>query len=102
MNMDENKSLKTLESIKLQYPIKNVNVTHRLKLSKLDKLAIFVTEKIGISSVLQPEGHGAGSVPLVFLLESASASSLQKAVSLIGKLPNTRQPAMIMRVEDLT
>jgi homoserine dehydrogenase len=63
---------------------------------------IFGSEKIGISSVLQPEGHGAGSVPLVFLLESASASSLQKAVALIGKLPNTRQPAMIMRVEDLT
>jgi hypothetical protein len=35
-------------------------------------------------------------------LESASVSSLQKAVALIGKLPNTRQPAMIMRVEDLT
>ena len=32
---------------------------------------IFGSEKIGISSVLQPEGRGAGSVPLVFLLEPA-------------------------------
>ena len=63
---------------------------------------IFGTEKIGISSVLQPEGRGAGSVPLVFLLESAPASSLQRAVYLISKLPNTRAPATILRVEDLT
>jgi len=37
----------SLEKIQKQYPIKNVNVIHRSKLSKLDKLAIFVTEKIG-------------------------------------------------------
>jgi uncharacterized membrane protein len=45
--MDKNKSTKIIENIKLQYPIKNVNVTHRSKLSPLDKLAISVTEKIG-------------------------------------------------------
>lgn len=37
----------SIEKIQEQYPVKNVNVTHRSKLSKLDKLAIFVTEKIG-------------------------------------------------------
>lgn len=37
----------SLEKIQKQFPIKNVNVIHRSKLSKLDKLAIFVTEKIG-------------------------------------------------------
>ena len=63
---------------------------------------IFGAEKIGISSVLQPEGHGAGSVPLVFLLEQASESALQKAIAAISKLPNSRKPAHILRVEDLT
>ena len=62
---------------------------------------IFGSEKIGISSVLQPEGRGAGSVPLVFLLEPAALSSLQRAVASICKLPNTRAPATILRVEDL-
>lgn len=62
---------------------------------------IFGSEKIGISSVLQPEGRGAGSVPLVFLLELAPLSSLQRAVASICKLPNTRAPATILRVEDL-
>jgi homoserine dehydrogenase len=62
---------------------------------------IFGSEKIGISSVLQPEGRGAGSVPLVFLLEPAPLSSLHRAIASICKLPNTRAPATILRVEDL-
>ncbi|HYM65146.1 MAG TPA: DUF1003 domain-containing protein [Candidatus Sulfotelmatobacter sp.] len=37
----------SLKEIQEKYPIKNVNVTHRQRLSKLDRLAIFVTEKIG-------------------------------------------------------
>lgn len=37
----------SLKEIQEKYPVKNVNVTHRSKLSKLDKLAILVTEKIG-------------------------------------------------------
>jgi uncharacterized membrane protein len=36
-----------LKEIQTQYPIKNVNTIHKSRLSKLDKLAIFVTEKIG-------------------------------------------------------
>ncbi len=62
---------------------------------------IFGAEKIGISSVLQPEGRGAGSVPLVFLLEPASLSALERSLIAIGKLPNSRPPATILRVEDL-
>lgn len=38
---------KNLKKIQEEYPIKNVNVVHRSRLSKLDKLAILVTEKIG-------------------------------------------------------
>ncbi len=37
----------TISEIKQQYPIKNVNTIHKARLSTLDKLAIFVTEKIG-------------------------------------------------------
>ena len=62
---------------------------------------IFGAEKIGISSVLQPEGHGADSVPLVFLLEAAQESALQKAVGTVQKLALNRTPARILRVEDL-
>jgi uncharacterized membrane protein len=37
----------SIDLIKREYPIKNVNVIHRSKLSKLDRLAIFTTDKIG-------------------------------------------------------
>lgn len=41
-------SIETIESLQKQFgPPKNVNVIHKSKLSSLDKLAIFVTEKIG-------------------------------------------------------
>lgn len=38
---------KNLKKIREEYPIKNVNVVHRSRLSKLDKLAVLVTDKIG-------------------------------------------------------
>jgi len=37
----------SIEQIQKQFPIKNVNVIHRSRLSPMDKLAVFVTEKIG-------------------------------------------------------
>lgn len=45
--MNTNSSNKILSKIQENYPIKNVNVVHRSRLSKLDKLAIVVTERIG-------------------------------------------------------
>jgi uncharacterized membrane protein len=37
----------SIEKIKKEFPVKNVNVVRRSKLSKLDKLALFITQKIG-------------------------------------------------------
>ncbi len=37
----------SIENIKKEYPVKNVNVIHRSRLSKMDKLALFITERIG-------------------------------------------------------
>jgi uncharacterized membrane protein len=37
----------SIEKLNEQYPIKNVNVIHRSKLSSMDKLALLVTERIG-------------------------------------------------------
>ncbi len=37
----------SIETIKKEFPVKNVNAIHRERLSKMDKLALFVTEKIG-------------------------------------------------------
>ena len=45
--MNDSKLSSSIKDIQEKYPIKNVNVIHRAKLSKLDRLAIYVTEKIG-------------------------------------------------------
>ena len=37
----------SIEKINEEYPIKNVNKIHRARLSKMDKLALLVTERIG-------------------------------------------------------
>jgi len=37
----------SIEKINKDYPIKNVNTIHRSRLSKMDKLALFITNRIG-------------------------------------------------------
>jgi len=36
-----------MEKLNAEYPIKNVNKIHKSRLSKMDKLALFITERIG-------------------------------------------------------
>ncbi len=43
--MEKNQAI--IENIKKEFPVKNVNATHRSRLSSMDKLALLVTEKIG-------------------------------------------------------
>ena len=46
--MDVPKHTTTLEELRKQFgPPKNINVIHRSRLSRLDNLALFVTQKIG-------------------------------------------------------
>ena len=40
--------------------------------------AIFGAAKIGISSVIQPEGHEGESVPLIFMLHYAPNGAVQR------------------------
>lgn len=37
----------SMEKLNAEYPIKNVNKIHKSRLSKMDKLALFITERIG-------------------------------------------------------
>jgi len=54
---------------------------------------------IGISSVIQPEGHEGESVPLIFMLHDAPNAAIRKALSRIGKLPVVKAPPVMIRVE---
>jgi len=61
--------------------------------------AIFAAAKIGISSVIQPEGHEGESVPLILMLHDAPNSAMRKALARIAKLPVVKDKPVMFRVE---
>ena len=57
--------------------------------------------KIGISSIIQPEGHTGETVPVILMLDAASNLSVRKALATIGKLPVVKSNPVVLRVESL-
>jgi homoserine dehydrogenase len=62
--------------------------------------AIFAAAKIGISSVIQPEGHEGESVPLIFMLHYATNGAALKALAKIARLPVVKGKPVMIRVEN--
>ena len=63
--------------------------------------AIFAAANIGISSVIQPEGHEGESVPLILMLHDAPNSAMRQALAEIAKLPAVKSKPVMLRVETL-
>ena len=63
--------------------------------------AIFAAAKIGISSVIQPEGHEGESVPLILMIHDAPNAAMRKALAKIAKLPVIKGKPVMFRVESL-
>ncbi len=61
--------------------------------------AIFAAADIGISSVIQPEGHEGESVPLIFMIHDAPNAAMRKALGKISKLPAVKGKPVMFRVE---
>lgn len=55
--------------------------------------------KIGISSVIQPEGHVGEIVPLILMIHDATNVAMKKALGRIAKLPVVRGAPVMIRVE---
>jgi homoserine dehydrogenase len=88
-------------------PIGEVVSQYFVRLNVVDKpgtlakiAAIFGQSKIGISSVIQPEGHEGASVPLIFMLHYAPNGAVTKALAKIGKLPVIKGKPVMIRVEN--
>jgi homoserine dehydrogenase len=60
---------------------------------------IFGQSKIGISSVIQPEGHEGKFVPLIFMLHFATNGAVKKALAKIASLPTVKGKPVMIRVE---
>jgi homoserine dehydrogenase len=63
--------------------------------------AVFASSKIGISSVIQPEGHEGESVPLIMMIHDAPNAAMRKALEKISKLPAVKAKPVMFRVENL-
>jgi homoserine dehydrogenase len=61
---------------------------------------IFGDSKIGISSVIQPEGREGRNVPLIFMLHRAPNGAAIRALKKIGKLPAVKGRPVMIRVEN--
>jgi homoserine dehydrogenase len=88
-------------------PIKEVTSQYFVRLNVVDKpgvlakiAAIFGHSGIGISSVIQPEGHEGASVPLMFMLHYASNGAVHHALKKIGRLPVVKGKPVMLRVEN--
>ena len=86
--------------------IDDVISRYYLRLSVIDRpgtlariATIFGELKIGISSVIQPEGHEGASVPLILMMHDAPNAAMKRALSKIGKLPVVKAPPVMIRVE---
>jgi homoserine dehydrogenase len=60
---------------------------------------IFGDASIGISSVIQPEGHVGATVPLILMLHDAPNGAVARALKQVGKLPVVNAQPVMIRVE---
>jgi homoserine dehydrogenase len=88
-------------------PIDQVISRYYVRLSVVDRpgtlakiAAILAKAKIGISSVIQPEGHEGESVPLILMIHDASNAAMRKALEKISQLPVVKERPIMIRVEN--
>jgi homoserine dehydrogenase len=88
-------------------PMDEIVSRYYVRLSVVDRpgvlakiAAIFAAANIGISSVIQPEGHEGESVPLILMIHDAPNAAMKKALAKIGKLPPVKARPVMIRVED--
>ncbi len=87
-------------------PIDEISSRYYVRFTVTDKpgtlakiATILAASKIGISSVIQPEGEEGESVPLILMIHDAPNAAMKKALDKISKLPVVKAPPVMLRVE---
>ncbi len=90
-------------------PIAEVLSRYYLRFNVVDKpgtlariTSLLAASKIGISSVIQPEGHEGQSVPLILMSHEAPHAAMQQALAKIARLPVVKGPPVMLRVENFS
>lgn len=87
-------------------PIGEVTSRYYVRLSVVDRpgviakiSAVLGAARIGIASIIQPEGHQGEAVPLILMIHDAPNATLAKALARIGRLAVVKAPPVMIRVE---
>lgn len=88
-------------------PMGQVISRYYVRLSVVDRPGVFARiagilarAKIGISSIIQPEGHAGDTVPVIFMIHDASHSAMRRALDKVAKLEVVKAPPTLIRVEN--
>ena len=60
---------------------------------------ILAKARIGISSIIQPEGHDGVTVPVILMIHDAPNAAMRKALEAVAKLPVVKSAPVMIRVE---
>ncbi len=89
-------------------PLDDVVSRYYVRLSVLDQPGVFARiagilakAKIGISSIIQPEGHEGEAVPVILMIHDAPNAAMRRALATIARLPAVRSKPVMIRVETL-
>ncbi|MSU36425.1 MAG: homoserine dehydrogenase [Pedosphaera sp.] len=87
-------------------PLAEVISRYYLRLSVADRPGVLAKiasvlgkARIGISSVIQPEGHEGEVVPLILMIHDATNAAMQTALARIARLSVVKAPPVMIRVE---
>ena len=87
-------------------PIDDVVSRYYLRLQVVDRPGVMAKvasvlgrAKIGISSIIQPEGHQGDTVPLILMIHDAPNRTMRKALATLAKLSVVKSAPVLIRVE---
>jgi len=87
-------------------PIDEVVSRYYVRLSVVDRpgvmariASILGAAKIGIMSIIQPEGHEGEIVPLILMIHDAPNGAMRRALEKIARLAVVKTPPVMIRVE---
>jgi homoserine dehydrogenase len=88
-------------------PMDAVVSRYYVRLTVLDVPGVFARiasrlaqAKIGISSIIQPEGHAGETVPVILMIHDAPNAAMQRVLRQIAALPVVRSEPVMIRVEN--
>lgn len=88
-------------------PIEEVSSRYFLRLQVVDRPGVMAgvakllaAENIGISSIIQPEGHEGETVPIILMIHDAPNRAMTRALARIAKLRVVKAAPVLFRVED--